>query len=280
MDTGKKSYQEPELAYLILDYGKEKETRECIASVKAHTKFSHKIIYLHNGNSEAYPYELFKEGLIDQLIQTQANTGLGIGTRDLFAASFSPYSFYLQNDQLLKRDFTQEEFGKIKNLLKAQFVSPHDGSLWAAGSIDLAGGVCGLHQYSERGHITKTEFYKQLERELPLNYFGAGPYHDGMWREDQIRRFYNGNKLLHYTYENMLVADNGYRALRENPDGSKWEHKTQSRKLRLLSGPVTQKHMYPNFTDAEWEEVLRTQSWPEWQIPQNDLPHSLKDWRE
>ena len=105
-------YKEPELTYLVLDFLKEPETRRCLESIKAHTKFPHKVIYLHNGffADVKHPQKFLAEGLCDQLIQTSKNTGLGIGTRDLFAASFSPYSFYLQNDQFLNRDFTQEEF--------------------------------------------------------------------------------------------------------------------------------------------------------------------------
>src|SRR3989338_11219459 len=112
-------YAEPELSYLVLDFLKEEETRRCLESVKRHTKFSHKVIYLHNGPAE-YPARFLKEGLCDQLIQTSTNTGLGIGTRDLFAAPFSPYSFYLQNDQFLNRDFMQEEFRALVAMIGQQ----------------------------------------------------------------------------------------------------------------------------------------------------------------
>lgn len=270
-------YKEPELTFLVLDYRKEAETRQCLLSIREHTKFPHKIIYLHNGNDETYPYELFKEGLLDQIIQTKKNSGLGIGTRDLFAASFSPYSYYLQNDQYLSRDFTQEEFDQIKSMIGSGRVSPEDGSAWTVASVDLAGGVCGLHTYSERAHITATDFYKYLEREHTLSFHGAGPYHNGMWREEQLQKLYRAQKWLHFTYESRMVVDNGHRAIRQNPDGSKWEHKADTRELRLLSGPVSQKHVYPNFTDAEWSEVIRLQSWPEWKIPEKDIPYSYHE---
>lgn len=262
-------YTEPELTYLVLDFRKEKETRLCLESVKKHTKFRHKVIYLHNGIGVEYPQKLLNEGLIDQLIQTKENNGLGIGTRNLFAASFSHYSFYLQNDQYLNRDITPEEFEKMKRIIGNQFQSPHDGSSWTAKSVDLAGAVCGLNIYSERGHIIETAFYKKMEASGMLGHWGAGPYHDGEWREGPIQKFYKENKFLHYTYEEgPFVTTNGYRAIRQNPDGSVWEHNADTFALRLVSGPIKERNVYPNFTDEEWERVLKTQSWPEGQIPE------------
>ena len=263
-------YSEPELTYLILDFQKEPETRRAIESVRRHTLFAHKIIYLHNGANSDYAYSLFKEGLVDQFIQTRHNTGLGIGTRDLFAASFSPYSFYLQNDQYLTRDFSQEEFGRITSMIGKKLVSPHDQSAWTILSVDLAGGMWGLHGYSERGHIMPTATYKRIEADGMLGYHGAGPFHEGPWREEQIQKWYKHSRYLHYTYEQPFVADNGHRAIRENADGSLWEHRTENGALRLIRGPVRARAEHPRLTELEWENVLRTQSWPEWQIPERE----------
>ncbi len=260
-------YTEPELTYLVLDFRKEKETRRCLESVKKHTRFSHKIIYLHNGAGVDYPYEFFREGLIDQFIQTKTNSGLAIGSRNLFAASFSPWSFYLQNDQTLKRDFTQDEFDEIKRMIGVALQSPEDGSAWTVRSVDLAGGMAGLHTYSERAHIVPTAFYKKME-EAGLNYRGAGPYNEHPWREKQIQDFYKEQRFLHYTYSQVLVNDDGDTSIRENPDGSIWQHHADTNGVRLVKGPIKEKNDYPPFTDAEWEHVLKNQSWPEWQVPE------------
>ena len=259
-------YVEPELTYLVLDFRKERETRACLESVKTYTKFPHKVIYLHNGRETDYPKKFLDEGLFDQLIQTRKNTGLGIGTRDLFAASFSPWSFYLQNDQTLKRDFTEEEFGRIKKILGTPYDSP-DRSVWTVVSVDLAGGMAGLHRYSERAHIIPTSFYKKLE-EKGLNHRGAGPYHEDPWREAQVQELYKTNRWMHYTYPEPLVNDDGDTSVRENPDGSVWEHNVDTNSFRLVQGPIRERCDYPPFTDSEWDEVLKTQSWPEWRIPE------------
>lgn len=268
MQSRSPRYEEAELSYLILDFLREKETRDCLRSIKAHTKFNHKIIYLHNGDDPSYPYALFKEGLIDHFIQTKENNGLGIGTRDLFAASFSPWSFYLQNDQKLIRDFTQEEFDNIKDLFTQKFQSPDDGSIWSVKSVCLAGGFAGLHTYSERAHIIQTRFYKEIESSGALGFHGAGPcWHNGQWREEQMQKLYTQNHFLHFTYASPLVEDRGRRAIRQNRDGSIWEHNTGTQELRLIRGPICEKAKYPPFSDTEWEEVLATQSWTEWKRP-------------
>ena len=263
-------YHEPELTYLILDFRKESETRRALESIKKHTLFPHKVIYLHNGLNDTYPYTLFRDGLVDQFVQTRHNTGLGIGTRDLFAASFSPFSFYLQNDQYLKRDFTHEEFTRITKMFGTLLVSPHDGTPWTVLSVDLAGGMWGLHGYSERAHIIPTATYKKWEADAMLGFHGAGPYHTGPWREEQIQNFYKAHKYLHFTYPEPLVVDNGHRAIRENADGSIWEHKTETGELRLVRGPIKAAAEYPRFTREEWARVIASQSWPEWQIPERE----------
>jgi hypothetical protein len=174
----------------------------------------------------------------------------------------------LQNDQYIGRDFTQEEFNELKTYLDV-----------GACSIGLAGPVCGENIYSERAHIINTEFYKWMERKIPLGYAGAGPFHaSGDWREAQIQKFYKENNFKHFTNWPVLVVDNGRRAKRQNPDGSLWEHQPDKKGLRLISGPVKEKYIYPYFTDAEWDYVLTNQSWPEWQIPEREKAHSFHVW--
>jgi hypothetical protein len=257
---------EPALTYLVLDFLREDETRRCLESIRHHTKFEHKVIYLHNGPAE-YPARFLAEGLADTLIQTKKNTGLGIGTRDLFAASFSRYSFYLQNDQFLNRDFTRAEFDELIGLIGREYISPEDGTTWTVASVDLAGGVWGIHNYTERAHLMPTAFYKEMEVSGMLSHYGAGPYDDGPWREEQIQQFYKREKFLHYTYENRFITNFGHRTVRENVDGSLWEMEPDTKRLTLVRGPVKEKASWPRLTDAEWEEVLRTQHWPDGTVP-------------
>ncbi len=260
-------YKIPKLTYLVLDFLKPEETRLCLESIKRHTKFDHYVIYLHNGPAD-YPQQFLKEGLCDQLIQTKENNGLGIGTRDLFASCFTEYAFYLQNDQFLFRDFTLMEFQYLVDCLNKEN---------NVVSITLSGIPCGQNIYSERGHLIKTDFYKWMEQKLPLKHYGAGPWHDGEWRESQIQNFYKQNNLIHQEAR-PLVMDNGRRAIRQNPDGSLWEHFPDTKALKLLKGPIKERFIYPKFSDREWENVLKTQQWPAGAIPELEVNDSFHVW--
>ena len=72
-----------------------------------------------------------------------------------------------------------------------------------------------------------------------------------------------------------MFQDNGRRAIRENPDGSIWEHHPDDKGLTLVRGPVKERYVYPKFTDEEWQGVLETQTWIAGQIPSNELADSF-----
>lgn len=262
-------YHEPQLSVCVLDFNKPEATLTCLESVRRRIRVRHRTIYLHNGPSD-YAYDLYENGLVDQFIQTRANNGLGIGTRDLIAACFSPYFLYLQNDQVVGRDFVQTELDAIIAVL----VGGHTRGDVA--SVSLAGPVGGPGVYSERAHIMATATYKTMERSLPLTPGGAGPYHHQMWREEQIQRLYLEQGWTHHTSWPPLVIDNGREAVRQNPDGSIWRHEPDTKALVLVSGPVKERYVYPKLNDEEWTRVLTTQSWPPGSIPANEVKDSFK----
>lgn len=270
---GRLEWKEPPLAVLVLDFLKEEETRLCLESVKRHIKVDHTVIYHHNGQAD-YPSALLKEGLVDTLVQTKQNHGLGLGTRALFAATFSPYSLYLQNDQYLMRDFTEDDLAAMVDILEHE---PRHGDPRIA-SISLAGAPCGLGVYSERAHLILTRQYKYWESLGRLGYYGAGPYHDGPWREAQIQEMYRVHGKWHMFWPQPFVVDNGSRAIRENPDGSLWEHFPDTKALWLRRGPVRERYVYPRFTESEWASVLNTQIWPDGQIPEQEQKESFHVW--
>lgn len=237
-------------------------------------KFPHKVIYQHNGVAD-YPIKFFQEGLIDHFIQTKKNGGLGLGTRDLFAASFSPISILLQNDQYLGGDITELMAHHAASYIGQ--IDPVSGKKIA--SVSLAGVIGAPGRYSERCHMISTAFYRQMEAGGILGHFGAGPHHDGPWRESQIQALYEKENLTHFTPPFApWVIDNGRTAERENPDGSRWKHFPDTKQAFLVSGPVKEKHVYPAFSDAEWDLVLATQTWPDGQIPENERANSFHVW--
>ncbi len=265
-------YSEPLVSFLVLDFRKPLETRLLLESLKRHVKFDHRVIYLHNGpDPDGHAHRFYGMGLVDQFIQTSRNNGLGIGTRDLFAACFSEYACYTQNDHVLGRDFTQDELSSII----AEFGVLHGPYGRPTMSISLAGDTCsGL--YSERAHLIKTSFYREMEHEVGLPSGGAGPFHDHPWREGAIQALYEQAEYLHWIYPRPLFIDNGQTAERQNPDGSRWRHFPDTKQCWLLEGPVKERFVYPKFTDQEWEAVISTQSWPAGQIPDNEVKDSFR----
>lgn len=263
-------YIEPSLSVLVLDFLKEEETRRCLESVKRHLLVPHRVIYLHNGPAD-YPARLAKEGLVDHLIQTKTNNGLGVGTRDLFAACHTWWSLYLQNDQYFARDLTEVEFDQMKG-----WMGGNDSRRRTIYSISLAGAPCGEGVYSERAHLIQTAMYKRWEDQLHLGCHGAGPYHDGEWREATIQRHYQCSNAVHSAWPYPVIADNGRRAVRQNPDGSLWQHLPDTKELWLKRGPVKESYVYPRFTVEEWEQVIATQSWPDGQIPEIERAESFR----
>ncbi len=270
------SYQEPPVSFLVLDYQRPQAARICLESLRRHVKLpSYKIIYLHNGLTD-YPYDLLKEGLIDELIMPKVNGGLGIGTRSLFSACASPWAIYWQVDQIMGRDFVQGEFDALKQSIGfplRQIAGTHPII-----SISLAGAPCGSMVFSERAFLIKTEQYRSWETLGRLPIGGAGPFHHLPWREGAIQAIYREEKLIHWTDWSPLAIDNGRSAIRENPDSSLWEHFPDTKALFLRRGPVKERYVYPKLSDREWDEVIVTQSWPPGKIPENEVKDSFHVW--
>jgi len=264
-------FPEPKVSFLVLDYKKPIESRLLLESIRRHVKFPHKVIYLHNGYSQ-YSNIFLQESLIDQLIVTADNDGLGLGTRNLFAACFSPFAIYVQNDQILGRDFTEEELGYLISFLGVE--TSDDKTIK---SVSLAGDPC-HGTYSERAHLIERYTYFEWEHQYMMPHGGAGPYHDIQWREGYIQSLYKKYGWLHHIYHSPMFIDNGRSANRQNPDGSEWKHFPDTKQLWLLKGPVKEKFVYPYFTDKEWQEVLDTQKWPDGKIPEKEVENSFHVW--
>jgi hypothetical protein len=268
------TYQEPILTVAVLDFCKPHESRLCLESVKRHLKVGHKIIFCDNGSGEDYPLQFVREGLVDQLIVNRESMGLGLGTRDLFAAAFGPVTLYLQNDQIFVRDFQEMEFVGLVNQFGAG-----DGTR-KIGSISLAGQPCGPNIYSERAHLISTKFYKDMERNGLLGYHGAGKYHDGVWRERQIQDLYTKEGLVHWMPPILpWVSDNGVYALRDMSEGGVWLHRTDTKALWVVIPPQTKNPAYPKLTDEEFETAKRGE-WVDATIPSQEVKDSFHCWDE
>lgn len=270
-------YIEPELTIAVLDFQKPYETQLCLESIKQFVKVPHKTILYHNGLVKGnYPTAFLQSGLCDLLMQSYKNNGLGVGTRDLIGAVFSEYFCLLQNDQYLIGNIDDMIFGQIKELLNHPFNNVK--------SVSVAGDNCPVSQYSERAHFTKTEFYKRMDREIPLMCNGAGPYHaSGPWRERQIQDWYAHAGYIHKTDFPILVQDFGCFAPRENADGSVWLHRPDTKQLWLIraaKGNAFDMSFsgYPNLSPHEWNMFILHLFWLDGKIPEREIADSFTVW--
>lgn len=253
-------YREPLVTFVVLDFAKPQEVRWCLQSIKERVKFPHKVVYYHNGKT-TYSEELFEMGLVDIFVKSVKNEGLGIGTRNAMALSFSPYTIYFQNDQIIwGKNFTQQELDENIALLDTV-----DSNGNKVKSVSLAGQTCGDGIFSERAHLIKTSFYRRMEHELPLGDGGAGPYHHQQWREGQIQKFYRDNNYIHVTSSPPLVLDIGKWTVRDCAGGL-MRMRTDTKAVDWLI-PATEEYIFPEHTSEEWKVVIAG-SWPKGKIPQ------------
>lgn len=267
-----KDYSEPLVSFLVLDFRKPTETRLLLESLKRHVKFPHKVIYLHNGGDQDHGYYYFRDGLIDQFIQTRENNGLGVGTRDLFAACFSDYALYVQNDQILGFDFTERMLHDYIGALNTNMGDKH------VASISLAGPTAGLSVYSERAHLIETKFYKEMESTMLLPTFGAGPYSHGEWREAAIQRYYRENDMIHFSPPPIFI-DNGVWTIRDCA-GGRVKMRTDTKQVWWETSP-TESYVFPEHTEQEWAAAIGGR-WPGGKVPQMylDRKESFNCWGE
>lgn len=268
------TYQDPPLTISVLDLSKPIETRLCLESVKRHVKVPHKVVLCDNGSRESYSLDFVREGLVDQLIVNGQSTGLGLGTRDIMNASFSPLTLMLQNDQLFARDLTEGDLNGLASMLGQQ--TP-EGRI---ASITLAGGATPRNVYGERGHIISTAFYRDMEMKGVLGYHGAGRYHDGPWRESQIQAIYASQGLIHWMPPVApWVQDNGVYAVRNMGDegGGVFCHRTDTKACWVIVPPKTRNAAYPKVNDDEFE-MMRLNIWPDGKIPETEIAHSFNCW--
>lgn len=255
--------------FLILDYNRPVESEQCLKSIKHFAKFEHRVIYFSNGGDQNYVLSFYHQGLIDKLILNSENNGGGFGTTQLIKNADSPFAIYVQCDQYLQRDFKEEEL----NYLIENISNPNESRVPIIG---LAGDPCG-GIYSERAQILNVAWYNKWMEKSPNG--GPGPFCHKQHNENYLQQLYKEFNFNWLAYGAVLFGDNGCYSRRVNPDLSEWEHRTDTKELKLIKGPIKERYMYPKFNDAEWEEVLKNQSWTENRIPENEKAHSFKFWK-
>jgi hypothetical protein len=246
-----------DFSFLLLDYNRPNELSMVLNSIRKYVKLNYQIIVHANGGQQDYHYEMYNKGLFNKLILNKENNGAGYGAVDLFNYCNTDYGFYIEGDQTFLRNFEREELDLwISKIEKEgyEFISPI--------------GMATQGNFSQRAFFANTLRYRELALEMPCG--GPGPYSARETNESFTQKYLQKTKKL-VNVDPPLCMDMGCFSCNINPDGSEWLHRTDTKQHWLTKGPVKEKHVYPQFNDQEWEQVLRDQKW------NGEIPERLKN---
>lgn len=252
------------VSFLILDYRKEAETRLCLESIRRHAKIPHKIIYLDNGGREQYPWSFYQEGLCDVLISKYDGGGGGVGQTDLFRYCDTRFAYFIQSDQMLTQDITENIQDHFEYALDNGFRC-----------LDLNGDQSGKRIWTDRAHMIDVGFFNSL---APFPRGGPGPYHTERWVENYLQEVFRRpeNRILHV--KPTLFADNGKTTIRELPCGGIVMMRTDTKAVSWLKAPM-KPYIFPEHTEDEWAAAIAGE-WVAGTVPSVYLSRgeSFKHW--
>lgn len=225
------------IPFLALDYNQQKESENLLKSLKKHvklTKYVPKIVFLSNGGQQDYAYKFYQDGLIDDLILKSENVGCGFGTQDLFYyCARQDYAFYVQSDQLLINDITDELLDGFINALGDNTKISH---------IDVSGNQ-GHGRYSERAQFINVKFYNGIRKVGG----GPGPFSHLKWTEESMQDHIRDNNMEFLVYNPLLFADVGKWSVREWQCGTETRHRADTKEMEFLKLP--EKNLCQNLID-------------------------------
>lgn len=257
---------------LILDYNRPNELINLAASLHENANFDKKIVVLNNGGNGETADALLSQGLVDKVIHNKVNVGCGLGTLQLFAQCESEFAFYVQVDHKLQTTLAEKHIEIFKDKISFEDYF----------YVDVAGDQ-GHGEYSERAQFIRKKDYLSAS----ISAGGPGPLEDLKWSEESLQEHMKKNDLTFFSYYEPITeghlfppfADCGWSSVRENPDGSKWEHKPDTKVLKCLQ-PPTEIFTFPPLSEEEWETAIDGR-WPdEGKIPQEWKDHSFEAWNK
>jgi len=259
------NHTEPQVSFLVLDFCKEGDSRACLRSIRDHVKIPHKVVYLDNGSGQNYPWKLYaEEELCDVIISKRVGRGGGFGQTDLFRWCDTKYAIFVQNDQKLVNDIGDNEFYHFVSLLNSGFKI-----------IDLNMDQSGLGVWTDRAHMIETEFFNSLGP-----FPNGGPGNDALpWNEAYLQKVFKERnyKIAHITGP-LFFEDCGKWSVREAGDGL-FKHRCDTKRLYVLREPTYKTEVYPPLNDEEWVKVLGG-NWIDGDIPEAWKKHSFEHWKD
>ena len=253
------SYKPPILTIAVLSFNKERETRLCLESLRTHIKVPEsQMVLLENGGDSDYPWTMYKEGFCDTVIVKRRGFGGGVGQTDLFRFSPSPYTLFVQCDQVIRYDLSAKTFIEMTCLLEPNMYDV----------LDLNGDQSGRGVWTDRAHMVRTEWFN-----------GLGPFPNGgpgldevPWNEAYLQTKVDPRRICHI--KPALFADIGKWSVREAGDGL-FRHSCDEKRIYVLKKPSYRTEVYPPFNDEEWTRVLAGE-WVDGDIPEAWRHNSFK----
>lgn len=259
-------YSPPILTVAVLGFKKPVEADLCLRSLRTHLKVAnHQLVYLDNGGGEDYPWQLYRDGLCDVLISKARGNGGGVGQTDLFRWSPSPYTLFVQEDQLLIRDITTQHFIEMAILLE-----PDDDTGSGYDCIDLNGDQSNRGVWTDRAHLVKTGFFNGL---APFPNGGPGPLHHLRWNENYLQERVKPERIYHV--KPAPFADRGVYTIRE-VGGGVVRMRTDTKQVWWDKRP-TESYVFPEMSEAEWLSSING-TWQPGAIPLAYRAHSFNCW--
>ena len=173
------------------------------------------------------------------------------------------YAFYIQCDQFLQSPITEDH---VSGFVKA--IEENDGFCY----IDLAGDQ-GHGMYSERGHFINVDFYNSIEKYGG----GPGPFHHLEWTEYTMQQYLKNNNLDFLSAKPAPIGNAGKWAVRQNPDGSEWKHRTDTSELWMIS--PRKNTFIQNLQTKNGKKFFPLKKWEDGKIPSSEIEHSFTCWK-
>lgn len=235
------------LSFLVCDFRKKFETQNCLQSIKKHALLPHCTIYLDNGASdENYPNDFYQQELCDIIIRKRRGMGAGFGQTDLIRFCSTKYFIFVENDQELIQDITQDRLNYFIDLLENKGFH----------CIDLNGDQSNKDAWTNRAHLMKTSFFNSF-----APFPNGGPGYDSLpWNEEFLSHKFRDNNYKIAHIRPLFFKDCGKWSIREAGDGL-YKHRTDTKILFIEKTPTYKTDVFPPFDTEDWELAL-SGNWP------------------
>jgi hypothetical protein len=293
-----------QFSFLVLDYNRPDESLTCLESIRRNVKFdNYEIVFFSNGGEQGYPYEFYKEGLIDRCILNSSNEGTGFGTMKLIQSCATDFFMSIQCDNYLNREFHQEELDSMIKMLKET----------NAFCLDLSYADLKNNNFSERCYVMETDFYNANPNQVGG---GPGPYIDLPWTEESTQDWIKGwtaeqdgqkihGLVIHWEFQELLdrydsldisnpenpdhvpfeewgkgyamIGNSGKYTVRSCKHNGEYKFRNDTQQLWIVEPPSQKSYFGKSISDEEWDKILKGE-WEDGTVPEGQEAYVQDLW--